>query len=316
MKRSLILPLFLLLASNACNQNASSHIHKELCPRNEYSQNGVQTVRRYDYSSKNGEIDLSSRSLYYTEQYDSLGNLIYYKGKDSPASVIYNYKSAIRDEMDYNPHKNDTFTYKMFYNDTTLIRTSLFDEAGEYFAKIEHFENPEYVSDSVYYKNRLVYVRSVIKDSFGRDSIECEYNNKYSILKLELDSEKLHSYTLLEDGILRDNIVIRSRGYDYSSTHRFHSSTMVSETKNDENGYLIYYSINGNIIINITYDKEYLYSESIQTETYSNSHRQLKYTTERYPNLLIKEQNTYDDLTIFSSRSEYEYDYYPYSALF
>ena len=281
-----------------------------LCDRNEYSRNGVACEMVYQYTATNGEFDLSSKTLYSTEKYDSLGNVIYYKGKDSPLCVSYAHYSAIRNAL--YEHKNDMFTYKMEYKDTVLTKVALFNESGEYFARIEHFIAGNEVTDSAYVLNRLVFVQKTFLDKQGRDSLRLTYNTENS-MRVELAEKEESSYTDTEKGVQKETCIQYSRGYDYSRTHKFEKRTSTIERRFDEKGRLIYLNINGRSIQSITFDESGLKSECVAERRYSNEQTKSLYVTERYENGLRNMETLYADMTIPQRKTVHEYEFFTYS---
>ena len=108
----------------SCNNSPKSNGGSPArCQRNVYSKNGVETVYHYSYNTKEGVVDESSKYLYYMQKYDSLGNLVYYKGKYYPSLQdvdVSTYHYEIRNELDLS--WDAKYTYKMEYNDTVFTK--------------------------------------------------------------------------------------------------------------------------------------------------------------------------------------------------
>lgn len=310
LKSSVIICVAGILVSCSSNTQKQNNL-VPLCQRNVFSRNGVSVSRMYSYKAKEGELDLSSKTLYATCKYDSLGNLVYYKGKNTLTILAYNQIKAIEDAL-YSKPNRESITYKMEYKDTNLIKVVLFDEKGDYFARIECKKDKYHREDSVYVNNRLVHVRKSIFDVNGRDSLCLEYEGK-SWGDVELSEQKEYSYSLLEDGTIRQTVVFYSKGYDYSSKKKFDKTTTVSDSKYDDKGRLIFLSTDDRITQSIVYDESGLNYENVFESKYGTNKRVGLYKTECFENGLIKSQTTYQDKTILTEKTEYEYEFYPYS---
>lgn len=282
---------------------------RALCPRNVYSRNGVDSVYHYTFDTKEGEVDMTSKRLYSVEQYDSLGNVIYFKGGHFPAIIgfdIATYHYEIRDEL--NLPWNTTYTYKMEYKDSTLIKASMFDDNGKYIARIEEYVKDNMVEDSVYVRDRLIYVKHIVKDKDGRDSISLSYDNKYGS-QLKLAEEKKSKYSM-NNNVLREDFVLKSRSFLYEYDHKYEKTEGIYELTYDERGQLIK-SDYGGYVTSYVYDEK---GNNIECTTYSD-YRKTKtlYKSDFNDNGLTKNSFTFADMTICESYSEYEYVFYPYS---
>ena len=305
-----VLLILLGLIVISCNNQPSSKAESpSLCPRNEYSRNGVETVYHYEYKTKEGVVDEFSKKLSSIEKYDSLGNVIYYKGNYYPnlhGVDISTYHYEVRRELDL-PWDSE-YTYKMEYSDTVFVKASLFDGSGKYIARVEQHCDGNTVNDSVYVRDRLIYVRNKWKDVSGRDSLIVSYDNEYD-RKLSLAEEERLSYTK-SGNVEITNYVTKSRDFLYSLNHRYETSKKSYQSSYDEKGRLVK-SDYGTIWAEQTYDERGFVVETITGN--KNEKNKTLYKATYYDNGLIKNSYGYADMTVCTSYSEYEYDFYPYS---
>lgn len=301
---------FIFFFAYSCkNPVSTKNVEKALCPRNVYSRNGVETVYYYNFEAKEGEVDPTSKKLYSVERYDSLGNVIYYKGGYYPSVAGVDFSTfhyEVRSELDLS--WDAEYTYKLEYNDTVFVKASLFDGDGNYIARVEQFVKDNSVIDSVFVRDRLIYVRKAFKDVKGRDSLILSYDNKYD-RDLSLAEEERYSYVTSGNSV-RTDYVRKSRDFDYKRTHKFETTKGSYETHYNESGQLIKGDYGG-IWTSYTYDERGFNIESIT----GNDYRKTKtlYKSTFYDNGLYKNGYTYADMTVCTSYSEFEYTFYPYS---
>ena len=290
----------------SCNSTVSSNAEQaSLCPRNVYSRNGVVAVCRYSYSTKEGIIDTSSKILDTIEKYDSLGNVIYYKGPHYPkidGVDFFDYHYEIRDELDLS--WDATYTYKMEYNDTVFTKASLFDDEGKYIARIEQCVEGNRVADSIYIRNSVIYVRHTFRDKEGRDSLKISYDNE-GYQELSFAEEEKHIYRMVGN-VLIDDRIIKSRDLFFNINHKYTTSKGHGELTYDADGRLVK-QVYGKLRTELKYDERGFVTESILSDEYNNSKTLTK--SEYYDNGLLKNSYRYADMTICESYIVYEYTY-------
>ena len=198
---------FIFFFAYSCkNPVSTKNVEKALCPRNVYSRNGVETVYYYNFEAKEGEVDPTSKKLDSVERYDSLGNVIYYKGGYYPSVAGVDFSTfhyEVSSELDLS--WDAEYTYKLEYNDTVFVKASLFDGDGNYIARVEQFVKDNSVIDSVFVRDRLIYVRKAFKDVKGRDSLILSYDNKYD-RDLSLAEEERYSYVTSGNSVRTDYV--------------------------------------------------------------------------------------------------------------
>ena len=293
----------------SCKNNANSKetVHM-LCPRNIYSRNGVEIVYHYSYGTKEGEIDFSSKELYSIEKYDSLGNIIYYKGSYYPSITdvaLSTYHYEIRKELDL--PWNTTYTYKMEYQDTTFLKASLFDTEGTYIARIEKSIKENVVHDSVYVRDRLIYVKHIFKDVEGRDSLILSYDEYRRKITLVEEEQKVYSKN---GNTIREDYITKTKDIISRNPNKFDIRKGFSEFTYDEQGRVVAQN-HGRIKRYAKYDERGFIVESIIENDFEKSKSLYKSTY--YNNGLLKNSSGYADMSILESYSEYEYNYYKYS---
>ena len=311
-KISFILLPFLYIISFAfsCKSNVSSkNDDRVLCPRNVYSRNGVETVYSYSYEAKEGEVDPTSKTLSSVEKYDSLGNVIYYKGRYYPSVKgvdLSTYHNEVRSELDLS--WNTEYTYKLEYSDTVFVKASIFDSDGNYIARVEQIADGGVVNDSVYVRDRLIYVRKSFKDVKGRDSLILSFDNEYD-RDLSLSEEERCSY-ITSGSVERTDYVRKSRDFFYQRNHKYETTKGSYERQYNERGQIIKGDYGG-IWTSYTYDERGFNVETITGNDYRKTKTLQKATY--YDNGLCKNNYSYADMTVCTSYSEFEYSFYPYS---
>lgn len=287
------------LAALSC-KNAAEVKEAPLCQRNEFSKNGVDSVREFTYTAKLGKIDPNTRKLYATYKYDSLGNLVYYKGGNPLVFIPYVYVETIRDYY-YTP-KTEPFTYKLDYVDTILNKIAVFDNNGDYIARIQHFESVGYKSDSIFVNNTLGFIKETFLNTDGKDSITISY--KPSLKGIEIQERVENSYSHIEDGLER--ITTRITNKDGSVL------IIDSDVKFDERGRNVYAKTDF-LEGTATFSDDGLLEEYNRESHLLGKTEISREVIERYKNGLIKVKKEYSDRTIESGKKEYSYTFYPYS---
>ena len=302
--------LFILgLSMFSCKSNISKEDTQALCPRNVYSRNGVETMYHYSFDTKEGVVDELSKKLFAVEKYDSLGNLIYYKGEHFPSLLgvdIVTYHYDIREELDL--PWSTKYTYKMEYLDTIFTKASLFDDEGKYIARIEQHSKGNVVEDSVYVRDRLIFVSHIFKDTEGRDSVVLAYDNEFG-KNLKLKEEERNTY-VKNDTVLTQYYIRKSRDFLYNYNHKYETTKGVYVNTYNKKGQLLKGDYGG-YVTTYTYDDRGFQVESVSSSDYRKTKHLSKNTY--YDNGLLKNSYGYADMTICESYSEYEYDFYPYS---
>ena len=277
MEKIIVNSISLLLLSASifsCVRNRATNETNSLCPRNVYSRNGVDSVMTYSFSTKEGQIDRNSKTLYSIERFDSLGNLIYYKGKDYPSV----FDDAISDchyqiirvlDIGYDAIS----VYKIEYSDTVMMNAAYFNTDGKYVARIEHKKKDNQVTDSVFVYGRLCYVSLRYLDTQGRDSLRYEYDDEYSS-KLELASQSNRTYEQLNDSTIRDYRKMKHREFQFRKNHKYYESSFYIDNRDshyeyDERGLL---------------QREFEY----QDKTICKGYSEYEYTYHTYPNIMSK----------------------------
>lgn len=297
--KCLLYCLLMALAVISC-KNKTEVKNAQLCQRNEFSKNGVDSVREYKYSAKMGKIDPSTKTLYATYKYDSLGNLVYFKGKDPLVFIPYEYVETIRNYY-YEP-KTEPFTYKLDYTDTILNKIAVFDNSGDYIARIQHFDSDGYKSDSIFVNNHLEFIKESYLNTEGKDSLIISY--KTSPKGMIIENREEHLYSRLENGLERREVKTTSK--DGSQLNLYF------DVKSDEKGRMVYGESDW-IVATATYSDNGLVEE-YNRETHLLGKTEIsREVIERYKNGLIKVKKEYSDKTIESGKTDYSYSFYPYS---
>ena len=321
MKRiATVLMLAMLVVFASCKEERKTNTNVPvLCDRNEYSRNGVDSVYEYRYSTKDGVIDSSSKVLYSVRQYDSLGSVIYYKGKGSPIIPrIHDFIHCHLRIMDEYCKSQGTLpysetamkfvsTYKFDYIDTLLTKISYFNSDGDYYARIDHFDNGKSVADSLYINGKLSYALLQFYDEQGRDSLWLRYDDEVSS-NLSFLWQVGFSYEQLNDSIVREYRRQKYRGWDYKKTHRYQTSSSYNDVTYNDEGKMVY-AINktGDSYSRYSYDSRGFKTESVSVSGYLKTKDRSVFEYNDY-GLLLREYE-YVDMTVLDEVIEYKYTY-------
>lgn len=317
MKRISFIVSGLLLLMWGCN-NENAIKDKPLCPRNEYSRNGVDTVKVYTYKATMGKIDPSSRKLVEVYKYDSLGNVVYYRG-NNPLFSSFNSLSLdkIKKASYLSDLKTEDISVHFEYIDTTLLKIMLFNKEGRYFARIQHSVSPSCIEDSIYVNRALTLINRTMLNKEGKDSVIYEYT--YSNDRENLESKSEYFYSQLEDGTHRTHILIQYKGSFYEKDKKMQKTEVACNTRFDEKGRPIYQyqTMEGlqDVVGHLTYSDDGLSTEIITNakSTVFDEKYNYREVKNKYKNGLPKDELTYQDMTIEDSKKEYKYTFYPYS---
>lgn len=277
-----------------------------------YRKNRVKEAVKYSFGTKEGEVDRSTKEWISTTRFDSLGNVVYFKGKEEPElENFYNFNHDIRDELNLDWHS--VLVYKMEYvKDTCLYKTAVFNDKGMYVAKIEHFATPNSIVDSVYVYNALCYVKRIDYDSLGRKSLEVIHDNLYTS-DLSLKSRSSWKYSTIDEHTVRINYDDEYRDIFDPTQSKYRSVSSQFDRKYNDAGRIIYQiDESGHDEYFSTYNKdgfkiEYIHKNTNPDSIFKGSKR---FTTTYYNNNLIRSKSVYSDMAILTSYSEYEYKYY------
>lgn len=296
----------ILLFATSCSPKSPV----QLCQRNDYSRNGVKSVRAYTFRAVNGEVDLSSKRYDYIEQFDSLGNIIYAKGERLSGDIFAYYDGRI----EHICYKKFLLTYKPEYKDTLLVNTSVFDEDGSYIARIDHFENQSCTIDSLY-MTTIQSASMTLRDSCGRDSVSVIYSKRYGGT-MELERRDEYSYTQLENGLTR--FVQKMKTRDDQKKGKYNERILRRDEEYNENNQLVRAHYEFGVtkgVITYEYDDNRLIAERFDGQSFFGKTSTAK-IIEYQDNGLIKSISEYVDGTVLNRKTVFEYDYYPYSQYY
>lgn len=282
----------------------------QLCQRNDYSRNGVKSVKAYTFRASNGDVDLTSKRYDYIEQFDSLGNIIYANGEHLSGDIIAHYDARIENFC----YKKFLLTYKPEYKDTLLVKTSVFDEDGSYIARIDHFEDHSCTIDSLY-MTTIQSVTMSLRDSRGRDSVSVIYSKRYGGT-MELESRHEYSYTQLENGLTR--LVLKMKTRDEQKKGKYDERILRRDEEYNENGQIVRALYELGVtkgVITYEYDDNRLIAERFDGQSFFGKTNTAK-IIEYQDNGLIKSISNYVDGTVLKSKTVFEYEYYPYSQYY
>lgn len=304
--------LFVGILLLACTGSPSKTRQKQLCPRNEFSQNGVKKVTVCEYNASNGIINEDSRTILYTQEYDSLGNVVSIKkGMSIPDDLVH--INSVIESARINKEGGSLFQFE--YKDTVLAKILVFDADGTYRVRVEHFESPAQSIDSIYFNNYLEAVDVTIFDASGRDSLGLAYNRKHS-RGVELDSKTEYTYQTLDDGTKRVEYVMRWKGDDFSRTQKFAETISHHDEVYDDSGRLIKTLTNGRNSSGVfTYsydDANHITKKEYKGKSYLGTFN-ISQIYEYTPTGLLKSESTISDGSVLTRQIRYEYEFYPYS---
>ena len=306
----LTLFLFCLLTGISCKNAKTNNETDLLCQRNVYSRNGVESVLTYDFSIIENEIDLQSKKLHSIERYDSLGNLIYYKGESYPYHLYEAFGAshdAILEGLGLPLYSGIISTYKFDYSDSTLRAIAYINEKGDCPARVVHKEDDSSLIDSVFIHDQLYYVHQILKDTRGRDSVDITYDRKYTV-DMILESEIRSTYTQINDTTERECYSYKDRDDDFGATNRkYNTSSDFVDRFYDSHGRMVGYTTSDGGSRILSYGKFGLESNEIRSPFLGNILTIYEYDRR---GLLMKE--TTMDNSILQDYNEYEYSFYPY----
>lgn len=334
--RNLLYSIFSIVMISLLESCSNTVETKELCQNNVFSINGVDTLFVYEYGVKNGQVDSTTKKLKYKQKYDSLGNIIYYNGEYYPD--LYNvgltdFRFGVLGK--YIESSGRPLTYKIEYQDTIPKIVYIFNENGDYVARLEHNVTDTIITDSIYDKNGLIGRKEIKFDKKGRIVYEAIYDDEYSKGKITL--EKRESTTYTDEGNKTTSISETiERDFAYKFNHKYENSKFVSETWHNEKGQIakvsntyFYYEIKYNEASQkeeiLEIDKSDNSKCIIQYEYFSNGyilnrtilkdgnrqHHSIKH--ENYSNNLNKCETKLIDNNICNGYTEWVYTFYPYS---
>lgn len=334
--RNLLYFIFSIVVMSLLESCSNTVEIKELCQNNVFSINGVDTLFVYEYGVKNGQVDSTTKKLRYKQKYDSLGNIIYYNGKYYPD--LYNvgltdFRFGVLGA--YIESSGRPLTYKIEYQDTIPTIISIFNENGDYVARLEHHVTDTIITDSIYDKNGLIGRKEIKFDNKGRIVYEAVYDDEDSKGKITLKSRESTTYTDEGNKTTRISETIE-RDFFKRSIHGYKTSKFVSESCLNEKGQIVN--------ISSTYsDDEIKYNEVSKVVEITGIHKlenkkykiQYKYLPngyiwqmtvmqgsskqfhsvkhENYSNNLNKSETKLIDNNICDGYTEWVYTFYPYS---
>lgn len=179
MKKTLLV-LGMMASLYGCNKTEKLN----LCQRNIYSRNDVDTCFTYAYEVKDGVLDTTKTKLEHVEVYDSLGNCIYSHHNPSSWDMYMIELEA------YDDSRQKDYSYRYQYNDTTLTAIVLYDQNGKNMGRHTITKSKKQTIDSIFDEDKgLCFIAEKYVDVKGNDSLEYRYTYKRGKKTLR-DSEK------------------------------------------------------------------------------------------------------------------------------